>query len=167
MAHRPRTRGDLLARQALRWAVLLSAILFVLLVPLPRPTTEPEERTFHIKASQFSFDPGVVVVNPGDRVTLEVEAVDMVHGIYVDGYGLSVTADPGQTASLTFVADRAGSFRFRCAVACGDLHPFMIGRLRVGPNWLLIRGVAAMAVVIVSGLVFANSLFRRPGLERG
>ena len=89
----------------------------------------------------------------------------MVHGIYVDGYGLSVTADPGQTARLTFVADRAGSFRFRCSVACGDLHPFMIGRLRVGPNQLLIRAVAAMAVVIAWGLVFADSLFRRPGLE--
>jgi len=97
-------------------------------------------------------------------VTLEVEAVDMVHGIYVDGYGLSVTADPGQTARLTFVADRAGSFRFRCSVACGDLHPFMIGRLRVGPNPLLIRAVAAMTVVIVSGLIYAGALFRRPGL---
>lgn len=153
-----------MARHAIRWAVLLSAILAVWLVPPPVPQTEPEERVFHIKASQFSFDPGTVVVNPGDRVTLEIEAIDMVHGIYVDGYGLSVTADPGQTASLTFVADRAGSFRFRCAVACGDLHPFMIGRLRVGPNWLLIRGVAAMAVVIVWGLVFADSLFRRPWL---
>ncbi len=154
-----------MARHAIRWAVLLSAILLVLLAPLPLARTEPEERTFHIKASQFSFSPGTVVVNPGDRVTLEVEAIDMVHGIYVDGYGLSVTADPGQTARLTFVADRAGSFRFRCSVACGDLHPFMIGRLRVGPNQLLIRAVAAMAVVIAWGLVFAGSLFRRPGLE--
>ncbi|MCJ7549542.1 MAG: cupredoxin domain-containing protein [Anaerolineae bacterium] len=154
-----------MAKGAIRWALLLSAILLVLVIPLPHPRTEPEERTFHIRASQFSFDPGTVVVNPGDRVTLEVEAVDMVHGIYVDGYDLSVTADPGQTARLTFVADRAGSFRFRCSVACGDLHPFMIGRLRVGPNQLLIRAVAAMAVVIAWGLVFAASLFRTPRRE--
>ena len=153
-----------MANPAVRWAVLIAAILLVLLVPLPLARAEPEERTFHIKASQFSFDPGMVVVNPGDRVTLELEAVDMVHGIYVDGYGVSVTADPGQTARLTFVADRAGSFRFRCSVACGDLHPFMIGRLRVGPNPLLIRAVAAMAVVIAWGLIYADSLFRRPGL---
>jgi heme/copper-type cytochrome/quinol oxidase subunit 2 len=152
-----------MASPAVRWAVLIAVILLVLLVPLPQPQTEPEERTFHIRASQFSFDPGTVVVNPRDTVTLEVEAVDMVHGIYVDGYGLSVTADPGQTARLTFVADRAGSFRFRCSVACGDLHPFMIGQLRVGPNQLLIRAVAAMVVVIAWGLGHAGSLFRRPG----
>lgn len=152
-------------KQVRSWVVPLLSILFIVLVPLPARRHEPRDRTFHIQASQFSFDPGTVVVNPGDRVTLEVEAQDMVHGVYIDGYGLSVTADPGQTASLTFVADRAGSFRFRCSVACGDLHPFMIGRLHVGPNQLLIRALVAMAVAIVWGMTLAGSLRRTPRKE--
>ena len=68
----------------------------------------------------------------------------MVHGLYVDSYGVSLEADPGQTATVTFVADRPGSFRFRCNVTCGALHPFMIGKLAVGSNTALARGMALM-----------------------
>ena len=127
------------------------AALAITLVPAPPTRAAPVERTFRVEASQFSFTPGTLSVNPGDWVTIELVAVDVVHGIYLDDYDLSVSADPGQTATLTFVADRPGTFRFRCLVACGDLHPFMIGKLHVGPNWLMIRalGLAALAIVAV------------------
>jgi len=59
----------------------------------------------------------------GDHVTIDLVSTDVVHGLYLDGYDLNVTADPGQTATLSFVADRSGSFRFRCSVTCGALHP--------------------------------------------
>ena len=59
-----------------------------------------------------------------------------MHGIAIDGYDLRIDADPGQTARLTFTADRSGVFRFRCPVTCGALHPFMIGKLYVGNNSL-------------------------------
>jgi hypothetical protein len=74
---------------------------------------------------------------------------------YLDGYDLNVIAPPGQTAHLTFVADRAGDFRFRCSVTCGALHPFMIGKLNVGPNWLLYRaaGLALLGVLAVVWVV--------------
>jgi nitrous-oxide reductase len=80
-------------------------------------------------------------VNPGDTVTIELTSTDAVHGLYVDGYDVSVESDPGQTATLTFVADRPGSYRFRCNVTCGALHPFMIGKLTVGDNITLYRGL--------------------------
>ena len=54
--------------------------------------------------------------------------------------------------TLTFVADHAGSFRFRCSVTCGPLHPFMIGKLYVGPNWTLLRGSALAVLAAVAGL---------------
>jgi len=70
----------------------------------------------------------------------------------VDGYDISIEADPGQTATLTFTAGKAGSFRFRCNVTCGAMHPFMIGKLNVGSNNWLYRsiGVALLAVVGVT-----------------
>jgi heme/copper-type cytochrome/quinol oxidase subunit 2 len=110
------------------------------------------ERVVRIEASQYKFSPGVVDVRRGDRVTIELVATDVVHGLYLDGYGLQMSADPGQTERLTFVADRPGTFRFRCSVTCGAMHPFMIGQLRVGNNLLLLAGVGLALAAVVAGL---------------
>jgi heme/copper-type cytochrome/quinol oxidase subunit 2 len=135
-----------------RWIWLLFGLLAagVALAPLPPLPVTPVERTIRIEASSFEYTPSVVRVNPGDRVTLELVSTDVVHGIYLDGYDLQVQADPGQTARLTFVADRNGTFRMRCSVTCGSLHPFMIGKLVVGPNVLLWKslGLALLAVLV-------------------
>lgn len=139
-----------------RIAATVSLILVgtgLLLAPVPLSRLEPAERTIRIEASRFAFNPGTVRVNEGDRVTVELVAQDVVHGLYIDGYDLSVTADPGQTARLSFVADRPGSFRFRCSVTCGALHPFMVGKLKVGRNWLLWRAVGLVVVGALVGVV--------------
>jgi len=129
--------------------------LAILLVPVPTTGGEPTARTVRIEAGQFAYDPGVVAVNEGDIVTLEVVAADVVHGLYLDGYDLEVTADPGQTARLTFVADRPGTFRFRCSISCGAMHPFMIGKLTVGNNSgnnYLWRGIGLGVLVMIGGI---------------
>jgi heme/copper-type cytochrome/quinol oxidase subunit 2 len=136
-----------MVKPAFRWLALLAAALVIIVAPVPRRQAVPADRTISVEASQFSFTPSTLTVNPGDRVTLELRSTDVVHGLYLDHYDISVAFDPGQVATLSFVADRPGSFRFRCSVPCGDIHPFMIGRLRVGPNWLLIRAVGLTLIV--------------------
>lgn len=128
--------------------LILSAGLVVAFAPLPVPTTAPQARTIRVDAGQFAYSPSEIHVTPGDTVTLELVSTDVVHGIYIDGYDLSVEADPGQTQTLTFSADKPGSFRFRCNVTCGAMHPFMIGKLTVGTNNWFYRsvGLAALAV---------------------
>jgi heme/copper-type cytochrome/quinol oxidase subunit 2 len=134
-----------------RFKLLLFAMagLVVAFAPLPMPAMTPQERTFQIEARQFAYSASELQVNPGDTVTIQLVSTDVVHGLYVDGYDVSVEADPGQTAILTFTADKPGSFRFRCNVTCGAMHPFMIGKLTVGTNNWLLRsvGLAALAVI--------------------
>ena len=134
-----------------RFSLLLFVMagLVVAFAPLPVPTIVSQERIIQIDARQFAYSPSELKVNPGDTVTIQLLSTDVVHGLYVDGYDLSVEADPGQTATLTFVADKPGSFRFRCNVTCGAMHPFMIGKLNVGSNNWLYRsiGLAMLAVV--------------------
>jgi hypothetical protein len=45
----------------------------------------------------------------------------------------------------------SGTFRFRCSVTCGPLHPLMIGKIQVGDNALLWRagGLAVLAVAAI------------------
>jgi len=129
--------------------LLVMAGLAVAFAPLPvRPIT-PQERTFRIEAGQFAYSPYELKVNPGDTVNIQLVSTDVVHGLYMDGYDISIQADPGQTKTLSFVADKPGSFRFRCNVTCGAMHPFMIGKLNVGSNHWLFRsiGLALLAVV--------------------
>lgn len=121
------------------WLLALAAAFAAAFAPLPYPTPAPTERHFRLEARTFEFSPAVLRVNPGDRVTIEIVSTDVVHGFYLDGYDVNVTADPGQTAVVNFTAGRAGVFRFRCPVACGQMHPFMTGKLQVGPNLLLAR----------------------------
>ena len=134
------------------WIAAVLMALVVLAVPLPAGFAASSERTFHLQASRFEYSPPVLRVNPGDRATIELEAMDVVHGISIDGYNLEMTADPGQTSRLTFVADRTGAFRFRCSVTCGNMHPFMIGKLYVGQNSLILR--ASVLGVLLVGLGF-------------
>ena len=139
----------------------LISILFVLagaaiiMAPLPVRAAAPTQRILRIEASQFAYAPAVVAVNPGDIVTIELVSTDVVHGLYMDGYGVSATADPGQTARLTFIADKPGSFRFRCIVTCGALHPFMIGKLLVGPNSWLMRAIG-LVILAMSGVLILH-----------
>ena len=130
--------------------------LIVMFVPAPDVRAEPADRLIQIEAAQFSFNPGHFKVNPGDHVTVELTAIDVVHGLYLDSYGLAITADPGQTAIMQFTADRSGSFRFRCSVACGDMHPFMIGKLQVGTNWMLWRGAGLAGLAVLAVLLIKN-----------
>ncbi len=129
--------------------LFLAAALAIAFLPAPSSAAAPVDHHLRIEASSFEYSPAAIKVNPGDTVTIDLVATDVVHGLYLDGYGLNLTADPGQTGTLTFVADRPGSFRFRCSVTCGPLHPFMIGKLNVGTNWLLWRSIGLVALTSV------------------
>jgi heme/copper-type cytochrome/quinol oxidase subunit 2 len=138
-----------MSSQAILFLLVLAGLV-VAFAPLPVQTIAPAEREIRIEASQYAYNPGEINVNPGDKVTIHLVSTDVVHGLYVDGYGVSVKADPGQTATLTFVADKPGSFRLRCNVTCGAMHPFMIGKLHVGPNTWLYRSIGLAILVIFS-----------------
>jgi heme/copper-type cytochrome/quinol oxidase subunit 2 len=137
--------------------ILAGSLLLVSLIwlaPLPAVARDSSEEIVHLTARSFAFEPEVVHVQRGDRVVIELESLDATHGIYLDGYDLRVEAEPGHPARLAFTADRTGSFRFRCSVACGNLHPFMIGQLKVGPNLPFWRALATLGVVTIGAAWF-------------
>jgi heme/copper-type cytochrome/quinol oxidase subunit 2 len=137
-----------------RFSLLLfmMAGMVVAFAPLPVPAVAPQARIFRIDARQYAYSASELEVNQGDTVIIRLVSADVVHGLYVDGYDVSVEADPGQSATLTFIADKPGSFRFRCNLTCGAMHPFMIGKLTVGNNNWLFRSIG-LAMLAVFGVI--------------
>ncbi len=144
----------------LPFAGLAIALLLLPTSPLAAPVTH----RITLTAAQFAFDPPVLHVNQGDRVIITLQAADVAHGFYLDGYGLETRVEPGVTQQVEFVANRAGEFRYRCAVSCGALHPFMIGELVVSPNLTFVRAVGLMVVALAATLFY---LWRFPPAEAG
>lgn len=143
---------------------LIVAGLVVAFAPLPVRAIHPQERTFRVEARQFAYSPSELEVNPGDIVTIQLVSTDVVHGLYIDGYDISVEADPGKTAILIFTADKSGSFRMRCNVTCGAMHPFMIGKLSVGTNQWLYRSIGFAVLSVIGFLPLSSFLMQRKSL---
>jgi len=146
----------------MRWLMaLILLVVGVMLIPWPQAST-PTARHITLDTRQFEFTPGRIHVRQGDRVVITLTASDVVHGFYLDGYGLKTRVEPGVSQKIEFVADRAGKFRYRCAVNCGSLHPFMIGELVVDGNTPYWR---AVVLVVAAALGMLAYLWRSGRLQ--
>ena len=128
--------------------------VLVLMAPWPGVILSAGEREIHVLARDYSYAPGVLRVSQGDRVTLVLEAEDVTHGLYLDGYDVDLVAVPGRASRATFVADQPGKFRLRCSKVCGTLHPFMLGEFIVTPNSPFWRAIGIMVLAAVGTVAF-------------
>ena len=110
-------------------SVVIGLVLVLVSLPLlgacgPKeatsPTGEPKEFTeFTIEGSEFSFSPATITVSQGDEVRITFNNVgEVIHVFVIDEFGVEtpVLLD-GETATVEFTADRAGTFAFYCSLA--------------------------------------------------
>ncbi len=139
------------------WVAGIAGLLVIaaMFAPLPGSAAPPTNHTIKINSRAFAYEPAEIRVQRGDTITLHLESLDAVHGLYIDGHDVDIQAEPGKSAQATFVAAHEGKFKFRCSVSCGALHPFMIGELTVEPNYPFARAVVAtMLATLGAVLVF-------------
>ncbi len=84
-----------------------------------------------IEAFQWGFAPSTMRVKKGSHVKISLTSRDVPHGFSLLEYDVSQTILPGQTSTVSFVADKRGTFSFGCDIACGDGHQEMRGVLIV------------------------------------
>lgn len=94
------------------------------------PNNEPVKE-FTVTAKNWQFDPGTMTVNQGDRVRLKITSIDVAHSFMLKEYNLNAKLEPNETQTIEFIADKAGTFSFRCGVPCGEGHREMTGTLVV------------------------------------
>ncbi|HZS15896.1 MAG TPA: cupredoxin domain-containing protein [Candidatus Dormibacteraeota bacterium] len=82
-----------------------------------------------VTARNYSFTPSTVAVSAGQQVTVTfVNAGTTAHSLTLDNGGGDVTAQPGETQTLTFTAPQSGTVTFHC-----KFHPTqMTGSFTVG-----------------------------------
>lgn len=91
-------------------------------------------REFDVSARRYRFTPDRLEVREGDLVTIHLTAEDIPHSFTIDAYRIAKRANPGQTVTFEFRADRAGRFPFYCNLAIDDGCRDMRGELVVQPR---------------------------------
>lgn len=92
---------------------------------------ESETKVFRIDAENWEFIPNAITVHQGEHVVLEIRSFDATHRFDLKAYGLKVLLPQDETTTVEFVADKPGTFPFRCGRPCGDGCPRMRGKLTV------------------------------------
>lgn len=85
-----------------------------------------------LKMHNWYFEPAEIKVKEGARVKLILESVSGTHALAIPDLGVkSKTLEAGGADTVEFVADKKGTFSFRCSVFCGEGHSGMKGVLIV------------------------------------
>lgn len=84
-------------------------------------------KRFTVRAVKYHFDIQEIRVKQGDTVEITLENLKGYHTLKIEGYNIEVK----KSRPVSFVADKKGSFVFRCGVICGSGHEEMTGLLIV------------------------------------
>ena len=146
-------------RRLVSASAALAALLLAgnLAGPQQAPAKAPAEKAqasaeqvkvIEMTAKKYEYSPNEIRVKKGARVQLKMRPLDRTHGfkisLYPDGTEQSgppgLKFDPpqdnfkiekGQERVIEFLAERAGTYPFKCSVFCGLGHHGMKGKLIV------------------------------------
>lgn len=91
-------------------------------------------QTIDVALHDYRFEPASITVPAGTRVTLRIQnATGQEHELELDAFDVEAEGiKPGATATLTFVADRPGSYEYACHLP-GHYEAGMKGTLIIQP----------------------------------
>ena len=120
---------------------VLGLAVYWLLPTWFRPSLPPLEGTvIDVAADMGGFDQDVIRIRAGQPVTVRLTSLDSTmhtdgggkHQWAVDDLGVSVIAPALGSNTVTFTADKPGTYTFYCDVCCGGrANPSMQGTLIV------------------------------------
>lgn len=90
-----------------------------------------ETKTFTVTGQNFSFSPGEIKVKKGDTVKITFKNVGGFHNFVLDEFNVKTEQiGNGESADVSFVADREGTFEYYCGVG-NHRQMGMVGKLIV------------------------------------
>ena len=89
-------------------------------------------QTVDVTASRFQFEPATISVTQGETVRLRLRSADRSHAFAIKAFRVkALIPEGGETVTVEFIADQAGTFPFTCSEYCGTGHSRMKGKLVV------------------------------------
>ena len=82
-------------------------------------------------AKKYEFSPSSIHVKKGEHVKLLITAVDHDHGFKLPAFDIQEELKKGDTTTIEFTPDKAGTFHFACSHVCGLGHRGMKAELVV------------------------------------
>ena len=89
------------------------------------PSTSQNPQMVTIRASRFAFEPSEITVKKGSPVKVVIQSEDVSHGLVIEDLGIRTEVKKGQSATITFTPEAAGTFEGKCAHFCGSGHGSM------------------------------------------
>lgn len=80
-------------------------------------STSTDVKVFEVEAGFPYYKPNLITVKKGDTVRIIMNSVDMTHDLVIDELNVRTPIKKaGESATVEFVADKAGSFEYYCSV---------------------------------------------------
>ncbi|OGF26934.1 hypothetical protein A2477_04200 [Candidatus Falkowbacteria bacterium RIFOXYC2_FULL_47_12] len=74
-------------------------------------------KTFTVEGQNFSYAPNTITVNKGDKVKIIFKNIGGTHNWILDEFNVSTPIiQTGQSAEVTFTADKTGTFEYYCSI---------------------------------------------------
>jgi len=112
-------------------------LLVALVLMAGAPTIYPQssgtaEQTKEVQmtAKKYEFSPDTVEVRAGTKIIFKITSLDREHGFEIENSKEGcVKIKKGETATVEYVAAKAGTVVFSCCVYCGSGHRGMKGKI--------------------------------------
>ena len=88
-------------------------------------------KEFKVVSKKYAFVPAEIKVKQNDIVKITLTSEDVAHGLAIKEYGINLSVNKNEIKRIEFLADKKGTFVFRCSVFCGLGHSKMQGKLIV------------------------------------
>ena len=145
-----------LQKRLILFLILLSQIVMINSIIATNATQPNKTVEMNLTAEKYEFSPNKITVSVGTNLTIILHSKDRIHGFYLEGYDLTQTICNEHYFTISFIANKAGTFIFKCnEPACGPYHPYMVGSLTVTPNIQM----SVQSVVILIPFIFITSSF--------
>jgi len=119
---------------------ILVAVLFVMLaagiaavaIRAQSGGNATQTKEVQMTAKKYEFSPNTVEVTAGTKIIFKITAEDREHGFQIAGAKDGcVKIKKGETATVEYLAEKAGTVEFKCCVYCGLGHGGMKGKIVV------------------------------------